>query len=536
MRTLLCVNVALLLVLTLVISVYGLESETLPTYHWTYDVLEELQLQGILSTLNLSERPLTRGQIAAAVIQEIEEQHPQRVYRLLKLLQREFAAEIISSKKSLSDLFEEAVGQVISPVGGEAPPLKGDIGLRFQGDLAVIQDQDTQTDGIAIAQVGVEFKSNIAAHARLRMDSHLPDDPTYDGKVWNEIAGYAEAGYFRYDGRIFDLQFGRDRHEIGSGKSVHMLLSDYSLPLDGLWISASLKNFRYSFLTVQLDTMMYDRFPGETLERYLALHRIWFRPHRRLSIGISEAVLYAGPNRTFELQFLNPFLYWHGEVLNRKGAGNIFVMLDWDWFPLQGLEFYGELMIDDLQIEKKIPEDLEPNEIGWLVGTRFTNLPVVPNAVTTLEYLGVTNRTYNSKSPHEKYLHLGQPLGCELGNDLDRLMMTVSQWVRPNLQCALTASYLRKGKGSITAQFDTTYLQFTVEAGYDEPFPTGTVQKETTLGIELFFIPTYAVWIRMESGMTWISNAGHVAGEIDEQGWFNLSLVLELDDLIDNRH
>ena len=97
------------------------------------------------------------------------------------------------------------------------------------------------------------------------------------------------------------------------------------------------------------------------------------------------------------------------------------------------------------------------------------------------------------------------------------------------------ASYLRKGEGSITAPFDTTYLEYTVEEGFSESFPTGTVQKETTVGIELFFIPTYAAWIRMESGMTWISNAGHVAGEKDEQGWFNLTLVLELDDLIDNR-
>ena len=108
--------------------------------------------------------------------------------------------------------------------------------------------------------------------------------------------------------------------------------------------------------------------------------------------------------------------------------------------------------------------------------------------------------------------------------------------VRSDLQCALKASYLRKGEGSISAPFDTTYLQNTVEEGYDEPFPTGTVQKETTLGIEVFFVPTYAIWIRMESGMTWISNVGHIAGETDEQGWFNLSVILELDDLIDNRH
>jgi hypothetical protein len=537
MRWFTCAASAALVAAVLACAVWALPTETLPTYHWAYDVLEELQLQGAVSSLNLSERPVTRGQIAGAVIAEGDTEHSERVEWLLDLLRDEFASEITLLERRAEDVISETVGKVVSSVGLESSqPFRGDAGVRLQGDWAARQGDESVTDGIALAQVGVGFQHNMAAHARLRLDSHLPDDTTYDGKVWKDLAGYAEAGYFRVDGRIFDVQFGRDRFAIGSGKGTHLLLSDWSLPLDGLWVSASLKGFRYSFLTAELDTMILDRFPGEVVRRYLAMHRLWIHPHPRLSVGLTESVLYGGPNRTFEPWFLNPFLYWHGEVLNHKGEGNVIVMLDVDWFPKTGWELYGEFIIDDMQIEKDTPKDLEPDEIGWLVGTRYAGLPVLPHVVMGLEYLGVTNRTYNSMTPHEKYLHQGRLLGCELGNDVDRWTVSLSQWVRRDLQCELAASYLRKGEGSVTAPFDTTYLRYTVEEGYGEPFPTGLVQKETTVSLGVFFIPVYWGWVKFQSGMTWSSNVNHIEGEDRDEGWVTVSAVIELDDMFDRRH
>jgi hypothetical protein len=516
--------------------VFALPTESLPTYHWAYQVIEELQLRGVLREINLSERPITRGQVAYAVISARGDERSIDQW-LLDLLRKEFAIEIRELESSSSNAVKEAIEGILSPTGGEeSTTFQGDAGIRLQGDWEIRQDSASQVNGIAIAQLGVQFRRNVAAQTRLRLDSHLPDDSTYEGKVWRGLAGYAEAGYIRYEGRIFDAIFGRDHFTIGSGKTTHLLLADYSLPLDVIWVAAGTKNVRYSFLTAQLDTMRDSPAQSEVFRRFLAIHRLWLKLHSNLSIGLSEAVLYGGPNRTFELQFLNPFLYWHGEVLNRAGTGNIFVMLDLDWFPWAGSEFYGEFLIDDLQIEKRIPKDLEPSEVGWILGSRFTNLPVIPRAVVTIEYTGITNRTYNSMTPYEKYLHLGRPLGSEFGNDFDRWMLSLSQWIRKDLECNLTATYFRKGEGSITAPFDTTYLEYTVKKGYDEPFPTGIVQKETTISVGAFFIPTRVTWLQFEAGMTWVSNEDHIAGVDNRYAWTNLSLILEIDDLLRYRY
>lgn len=525
-----------LFVMTMIVGTgYALSTESLPTYHWAYDVIEELQLSGLLRDINLSERPITRGLVAFEVSRASDTEGKRNQW-LLGLLRNEFSSEIEFVNAPTSQPCRHRIDDLLGRDTQKLCAFMYRAGTRLEGDWETGQEHLPQTDGIGIVQAGMQFRSNVAAHLALRLDSHLPDDSTYEGRVWRGLAGYAEAGYFRWDGRVFDVMFGRERLTVGSGKSAHLLLSDYSLPLDAFWVSASSRSVRYSFVTAQLDTTLDSQSPGQVLRRYLALHRIWFRLHHRLSVGLSEAVLYGGPNRTFELQFLNPFLYWHGEVLNHSGAGNIFVMLDLDWFPWDGAEFYGEFLIDDLQIEKRTPRDLEPSEIGWIAGLRFTNLPIDPDLVLALEYQGVTNRTYNSTIPYEKYLHLGRPLGDEYGNDFDRWQFSASQWIRQDLQCRLSASHLRKGEGSIAAPFDTTYLQYTIEQGYNEPFPTGIVEKETTVSLGAFVIPNYAIWLTFEAGETWITNAAHVAGANVRQAWATVNVVLELDDIIQGHY
>jgi hypothetical protein len=527
---------SVLLSFIIVGMVYALPTETLPTYHWAYQVIDELKLNCYLTELDLTERPLTRGQIARAVVKELnpdkdfDKDISPRERWLLKLLQREFATEIADSKINTEKIISETVERVISPTGLlEPPPFKGEVGARLEGDLATRQNHEPQTDGIAIAQVGVQFQSMVAAQTRLRLDSHLPDDSTYDGKVWRGLAGYAEAGYLRIDGRVFDIQIGRDRFTVGAGKTYHLLLSDYSLPLDAIWFSATLKGFRYSFLTSQLDTMLNQQYPNEVLRRYLSIHRLSVKPYSDLTIGLSEAIIYGGPNRQFELAYLNPFLYWHGEVLNRNGNGNIFLLLDLDWYPRTSMELYGEFLIDDFQIEKSTPRDLEPSELGWLIGTQFTNLPISSNMCLRMEYMGVTNRTYNSIGIYEKYLHDGQPLGCAFGNDFDHFLVSLSQWIRPDLQGTLSFSYLRKGEGSITAPFDTSYMQYTVAEGYNEPFPTGIIEKRTSVSLGVFYIPIEWGWVQLTSGIDWISNQNHISGSNSTEGWMNVNLVLEFD-------
>lgn len=63
---------------------------------------------------------------------------------------------------------------------------------------------------------------------------------------------------------------------------------------------------------------------------------------------------------------------------------------------------YGQLLIDDLQIEKTRPGDLEPNEIGYLVGGQVADALGLRATTIGVEYTRVANRTCNTAMELEK--------------------------------------------------------------------------------------------------------------------------------------
>jgi hypothetical protein len=66
---------------------------------------------------------------------------------------------------------------------------------------------------------------------------------------------------------------------------------------------------------------------------------------------------------------VNPFLISHGASINDEavtGENNAFLSVDLRGRPTQKSEVYGELLIDDVQVETKVPGDLEPDELGFL--------------------------------------------------------------------------------------------------------------------------------------------------------------------------
>jgi hypothetical protein len=116
-----------------------------------------------------------------------------------------------------------------------------------------------------------------------------------------------------------------------------------------------------------------------------------------------------------------------------------------------------------------------------------------------------------------------------LGNDADRLHLDVSCWPDPRLHLNAFWEYCRSGEGGVTAVFDTSYLSYTVEEGYSEPFPTGTVERTNTIGLEISALPHPFIQVEGWIGHDWIKNYGHVP-DLEEEGFrgrITLNLHLE---------
>lgn len=489
--------------------------ETLPTYHWAYGYIDQLWIRGYFPDLLVLNRPYTRGEVARAVVtlqQEVAQGKrtvPPQDRWLLARLRDEFQPEI--------DALQGASPSRQATVGGY---FIEDLNSR-QGDF---QDHFRYRTRAALsAGPGFEIYNGIA------FDNRLDNDPLYLGKRKREVAGFTEQAYVRFSRKGFGLVLGRDFLRWGAGEAATLLISDVARPMDLFLASYRGSFFKFTFFTAMLDPMDVPVGTGAgarivRARRYLAAHRLDLRLGRWLQLAATEVILYGGAGRSMEFAYLNPFLFFHGNLMNGPGQGNTFGSIDWYFLPARKIGFYGTFMIDDIQLEKTSPGDLEPNELGWLVGLRLADPGGLPGSNVVLEYTRVTNRTYNTVLPYEKFLHRNFPLGHYLGNDFDRWQLQWKQWVRPDLELRLGLERVRKGEGDVYAPFDTPWVNYTLEQGYHEPFPTGVVETTRRIDLGLVYHPVSWLRVSMKAQRSNFSNLGHVVGAEDSAWLFQLSL------------
>jgi hypothetical protein len=488
--------------------------QTLPPYHWANPVIDQLRLRGYFSDLFLLNKPYTRSEVAVALerlLQEIEQGKHQpnsadrwRIFQLT----REF-----------HELIKPAVAH------------------NFQAGVSLIENlnvdhAEARPYGIWRTKGGFAPSPKVYLFNSTTYNQYLKDDPHYLGKRWRGFTLFTEQAFVRIQHQKWQFVLGRDFMKWGPGKDANLLISDYTRPLDQLSGRLEHHFFRCNFVLAKLDPMginvdsLVERFHSVSANRYLIAHRLDLKLRKNLQIGFSEAVLYGGPETSFDFNYLNPLLLFYGEVVNTTSVqGNILGTIDFDWFPFHGTEIYGEFLLDDIQVELTGSGDLEPNELGLLVGVQ----QAIGRLTLGLEYTAITNRTYNAKLNWEKFLHRNQPIGHFLGNDFDRLKFTADYWLSQSAQLYLNHEYRRQGEGSIYREFDEPWMAYSVAEGYDEPFPTGTIQHTNLvkLGGRFYFKPQ--IHLTTEFCYSDIQQFQNLLAEKEQKWSFKFGLWLDWD-------
>lgn len=496
--------------------IFADNQQSLPIYHWAYQTIDELKIRGYFRSLFLLNKPYTRDQIADElnkIVNQIksEKKIPERIdqWRLALLIQ-EFKNDLPETTR---------------------------VNLEFE--LCGWQDLGEKSDEQLAKGVwwgkGVFLPaSNCALVTSVHFNQYLMDDPLYIGKEWRGFRVFTEQAYARLQLGKWHFMLGRDFQKWGSGKDASLLISNASQPMDQISAQFTHDRFNFNSLFATLDLMPVENakklgYPtGQKASRYLVAHRLNVKFGSNFQFGISESAIFGGPFAPLELRFLNPFMFLYGEVVNSaSSSANMLGTVDWSYFPFKNFEFYGEFLIDDIQVEKTGVGDLEPDEIGTILGVNWA-APLSMNALTIgLEYTAITNRTYNTVTNWEKFLHRNKPIGHFLGNDFDRFKFDTHYWLSRSVQMNISYERIRTGEGGIYKSFDTPWENFTVEQGYSEPFPTGIIEKAQIIDIKLNYRPCLWWFIGIEAGYESTQNFQNQKGVTKEN--YNILLKLWVD-------
>ncbi|MEO0472430.1 MAG: hypothetical protein AAF206_22595 [Bacteroidota bacterium] len=247
------------------------------------------------------------------------------------------------------------------------------------------------------------------------------------------------------------FKFGKDRAFWGNGMQS-LLLSDHAA--DYLFLTVRTRFWKMEYLNHF--TQLIDYFPGKAdnvgtfPRKYGVFHQLSFQPNRIWSLSLFESVVYSPylPNgrRGFELQYLNPILFFRGAEQLIGSPDNAFIGLNAKVNLFRRLQLYGQVLIDDFNINQfQQGRGFWQNKTGWQLGAKYIDLFDIPTLDVQIELNQVRPFTYQHFNVGANFSHYGQSLGHAAGANLNDVRMLVRFQPYPGLHLQAGYAFIQQG-------------------------------------------------------------------------------------------
>ncbi|GAB5408010.1 MAG: hypothetical protein BalsKO_03750 [Balneolaceae bacterium] len=184
-------------------------------------------------------------------------------------------------------------------------------------------------------------------------------------------------------------------------------------------------------------------------ERWIALHRISVRPFERLQISFTEMLTYS--NRNSDLAYLNPVAPVFFSELENADRDNAFLGLDIVAQPVDGVELFTSILIDDLVSFKQIVKDDGEPDDG--VAVNFGALFSLPfTSQFGIGYSRIEPFVYSHWQRLNTFEQRGQSLGHYLGPNSDELEFRLKKWFPFRVWVQASFRSIRKGYNPLDSE------------------------------------------------------------------------------------
>ncbi|MDH4156193.1 MAG: capsule assembly Wzi family protein [candidate division Zixibacteria bacterium] len=367
----------------------------------------------------------------------------------------------------------------------------------------------------------------VFVYGNFLLDECRADDPAYTGKKWRGLAGGVESAFMHVRFGMLEGMLGRFASFWGPR---HSLVLSPGASMDGFAYTIRWGRLSLSYRLARLDGLNPDTDSVDQFEnRYFAGHRLDVHISKRVRLGVFETMIFGGPGRQIDLYYLNPIIFFHSSQINEGMNDNTFLGFDFSVKPREGCNIYGQLLVDDFQVDSREPGDKEPDQYGILAGAYVAD--VLPSFDMKAEYTRVTNWSFNQALQRNRYLYEGSLIGGALGNDYDQTRFWFIKWFGDDMAASLSLSYVRQGEGEVTEEFTQPWLLAT--GAYSEEFPTGVVEKTFTASMSLQGFVENHFFFSLEAGADWHRNYRHISGDSRTLPFIHLKLSSFITSFVD---
>jgi len=304
-----------------------------------------------------------------------------------------------------------------------------------------------------------------------------------------------------------NLQLAHDRNFIGNGYRS-LILSDYSAPYFFLKINTRVWKFNYQNLFAEL-TAQRENADQVYPKKYLAMHHLSFDVTSTFNIGVFESTVLGGRGADstivngqivrqrgrFELQYLNPLIFYRAVEQQVGSADNAILGLDFKWNILRTAQLYGQLVLDEFKIsEVRAGTGWWANKQAFQLGGKYLDVAGLRNLDLQVELNYVRPFTYQHEDIYTNYQHYQQPLAHPMGANLTEILGVLSYQPLPRLMLVGKAFYSEQGLDLNNADLSGQNYGGNVLKSYDtrvQEFGNSTGQGNQSRLLHADFTATY---------------------------------------------
>ena len=352
--------------------------------------------------------------------------------------------------------------------------------LRVNPVLHLEVGLDNQTDGVRYINTrGVQLEGSIderfgyyafIGENQARFPGYVIDRIERDIVVPHEVFwkrfkedGYdfiTARGYLNYAlSKHVEIQLGHDRHVIGDGYRS-LVYSDYAPPAFFLKLNTRVWKLHYMNLFQELISE-YRRDGRDALlpKKYMALHRLGINVTDNFNVGLFEQVVFARGEGKFELQYLNPIIFYRSIEQALGSEDNAMLGADFRWNIANRLQLYGQLMLDEFLLkEVKAGNGWWANKQAGQLGAKYIDAFGLSNLDLQGEVNIIRPYTYQHRDQYSNYQHYNQPLAHPIGANLYELIGIVRYQPIPRLNLTAKAIATRYGQDTDSLNYGGNVL------------------------------------------------------------------------------
>jgi len=272
--------------------------------------------------------------------------------------------------------------------------------------------------------------------------------------------------------------------------------------------------FNYQNIFAEL-TKYYPRGADRLLtKKYMAMHHLSVNITKNVNIGIFESVMFRREN-TFELQYLNPIIFYRSVEQALGSPDNAFIGFDFKINIPKHVQIYSQFLLDEFNFSKEFstpgkskiyslfhPRKWWGNKFAAQLGIKYIDAFGVDHLDLQLEANIARPYTYSHYDTVTSWTHYNQPLAHPLGANFKEIIFQIKY--QPIQQFNISSRFIYANKGEDDDTTNWGGNPFKVYGTFEREFgnTTGQGVKAKTFYVDV--VATYEPWHNVFVDLTYV--------------------------------